>query len=176
MCQPVYDKGISIFLFMVRSTGIKVPGGKITQTTLSCGKKKFPLKFLSLETVNVLKARILKVTLYIRKRNGVLAQLSSSFFSLSVGEEQKTLKWEVFGFASLISWTTQSVLAWIFRVFQLMEQHSSCVVLWDRWTSVTVLHYWKVKSVLCLEIQLLLPAFFCISVYIFGVPPSQSLV
>jgi len=77
---------------MVRSTGINVPGDKITQTTLSCEKNNlFLLRFLSLET-NVLKVLILKVTLYIRKGNGVLAQFSSSFFLLHVDEKQKTLQ------------------------------------------------------------------------------------
>lgn len=153
---------------MVGSASINVPGDKITQSTLNCEEKKnnFLLKFVSLDTINILKVLTLKVTFCIRKRNGVLAQLSSSFILSNVDEEQKNLSWEVFGFASLISWTTQPVLKWKFRAYQTHGTASF------RCASLRLLNqllcYWMLKLVLLyLEIEVL-SAFFYISAYFLG--------
>lgn len=180
MCQPVYDKSTSVFTFTMRSTGINVPEDKIIQTTLSWEKNNhLPLRFLSLETINVLKVLTLKVTFYIRKRNRVLAQLSSSSFLMSVDEEQKTLQWEVFGFASLISWATQPVLDWKFRTFQthgtacfrcgslrLLNQFNGSLLLKGKVCSI-----FRDIAAICL-----LSAFFCISVYLgaYSPPPPSE--
>lgn len=161
---------------MMRSTGINVPEDKIIQTTLSWEKNNnVPLRFLSLETINVLKVLTLKVTFYIRKGNGVLAQLSSSFFLMSVDEEQKTLQWEVFGFASLISWATQPVLDWKFRTFQtrgtacfrcgslrLLNQFNGSLLLKGKVCSSIFRHI----AAICL-----LSAFFCFQFIWGGIPP-----